>query len=176
MYGAGALGTSAIAILRALYPTVEVMAVARFATQTALAESLGAVTVVPEPPEQLVEVALKMGPAPFWKGLSSELKDSLGDQQLWLPSARSRHETGAMLDLLTELLGKYGLEPRQMRVKYPRDSFFSKGSRAALIEVAGLTHETAADDLYPRREKLMLRFDLPRGCYATILIKRLTEV
>ncbi len=55
VYGAGALGTSAIAILRALYPTVEVMAVARFATQTALAESLGAVTVVPEPREQLVE-------------------------------------------------------------------------------------------------------------------------
>ena len=39
MYGAGALGQCAIAILRALYPTVEVMVVARFEAQRQLAES-----------------------------------------------------------------------------------------------------------------------------------------
>jgi threonine dehydrogenase-like Zn-dependent dehydrogenase len=55
VYGAGALGSCAVAILRAFYPDVEVMAVARFATQTALAESLGATTVVPEPRDSLIE-------------------------------------------------------------------------------------------------------------------------
>lgn len=55
VYGAGALGASAIAILRALYPSVEVMAVARFATQRALAESFGAMTVAPEPREELID-------------------------------------------------------------------------------------------------------------------------
>ena len=55
VYGAGALGTCALAILRALYPSVEVMAVARFETQRALAESLGARTVAPEPRETLIE-------------------------------------------------------------------------------------------------------------------------
>jgi threonine dehydrogenase-like Zn-dependent dehydrogenase len=55
VYGAGALGTSAIAILRALYPSVEVMAVARFPTQVALAEQLGATTVAPEPRDALIE-------------------------------------------------------------------------------------------------------------------------
>ena len=49
VYGAGALGTSAVAILRALYPDVEVMAVARFDAQRRLAEHLGATTVAPEP-------------------------------------------------------------------------------------------------------------------------------
>src|SRR6476659_8407550 len=38
VYGAGALGTCAVAILRAFYPDVEVMEVARFAPQTAIAE------------------------------------------------------------------------------------------------------------------------------------------
>lgn len=56
VYGAGALGTSAVAILRALYPDVEVMVVARFDAQRQLAESLGAKTVAPEPREELVEV------------------------------------------------------------------------------------------------------------------------
>ncbi len=55
VYGAGALGTAAIAILRALYPTVEVMAVSRFPTQTALAASLGALTVDPEPRDALID-------------------------------------------------------------------------------------------------------------------------
>ena len=55
VYGAGALGTSAIAILRAFYPSVEVMAVARFDAQVALAESLGALTVAPEPRDALIE-------------------------------------------------------------------------------------------------------------------------
>ena len=55
VYGAGALGTCAIVILRALYPDVEVMAVARFETQRALAEKLGALTVEPEPRQALVE-------------------------------------------------------------------------------------------------------------------------
>src|SRR4249919_3095253 len=55
VYGAGALGTSALAILRALYPDVEVMAVARFDSQRRLAEALGAVTVEPEPRGELIE-------------------------------------------------------------------------------------------------------------------------
>lgn len=55
VYGAGALGTSAIAILRALYPSVEVLAVARFEAQRVLAEQLGARTVAPEPRDALIE-------------------------------------------------------------------------------------------------------------------------
>ena len=55
VYGAGALGQCAIAILRALYPTVEVMAVTRFEAQRQLAESFGALTVLPEPRLEVIE-------------------------------------------------------------------------------------------------------------------------
>ena len=57
VYGAGALGTTATAILRALYPDVEVMVVARFPTQAALARRLGATVVDPEPRQALIEQA-----------------------------------------------------------------------------------------------------------------------
>lgn len=55
VYGAGALGTTATAILRALYPSVDVGVVAMWPAQTALAESWGATVFSPEPREALVE-------------------------------------------------------------------------------------------------------------------------
>jgi threonine dehydrogenase-like Zn-dependent dehydrogenase len=55
VYGAGSLGLCAVAILRALFPTVEVMAVARFEAQRTLAEAFGAVTAAPEPRLELIE-------------------------------------------------------------------------------------------------------------------------
>jgi threonine dehydrogenase-like Zn-dependent dehydrogenase len=57
VYGGGALGTTATAILRALHPDVEVMVVARFPAQAALARRLGATVVDPFPVEQLLEEA-----------------------------------------------------------------------------------------------------------------------
>ena len=59
VYGAGALGQCAVAILRALYPTAEVMVVARFAAQRQRAESLGAVTVPHEPSLEVIERVAK---------------------------------------------------------------------------------------------------------------------
>jgi len=55
VYGAGALGTCATAILRSLYPTVEVATIAAWDAQAALAEKLGATVFRPEPREQLIE-------------------------------------------------------------------------------------------------------------------------
>lgn len=72
VYGAGALGTTAIAILRALYPTVEVAAVARFPAQAALAEGLGAAVFGHEPREQLLEELAAWSGATLrapWEGL-----------------------------------------------------------------------------------------------------------
>jgi threonine dehydrogenase-like Zn-dependent dehydrogenase len=57
VYGGGALGATATAILRALHPDVEVMVVARFPAQAALARRLGATVVDPYPVEQLLEAA-----------------------------------------------------------------------------------------------------------------------
>jgi threonine dehydrogenase-like Zn-dependent dehydrogenase len=57
VYGGGALGTTATAILRALHPDVEVMVVARFAAQAAVARRLGATVVDPFPVAALIEEA-----------------------------------------------------------------------------------------------------------------------
>jgi threonine dehydrogenase-like Zn-dependent dehydrogenase len=57
VYGAGALGTCAVAILRALHPDVEVVAVARFDAQAALARKLGATVIGHEPARRVIEEA-----------------------------------------------------------------------------------------------------------------------
>ncbi len=69
VYGAGALGTTATAILRALYPDVEVMVVAAHPAQAALARSLGARVVSAEPETVIEEAAAWSGgvlqPTPY---------------------------------------------------------------------------------------------------------------
>jgi threonine dehydrogenase-like Zn-dependent dehydrogenase len=55
VYGAGALGTTATAILRALHPDVAVMVVARHPAQAELARALGAEVVGSEPAEAVIE-------------------------------------------------------------------------------------------------------------------------
>jgi tRNA(Glu) U13 pseudouridine synthase TruD len=52
--------------------------------------------------------------------------------------------------------------------------FFSRGERAALCMTGGLTAEFGPDELRPGRHRLALAFDLPRGCYATMVVKALT--
>ncbi len=57
VYGAGALGITATAVLRALYPDVDVLVVARHPAQAALARSLGAEVVHWEPADAVIEGA-----------------------------------------------------------------------------------------------------------------------
>jgi tRNA pseudouridine13 synthase len=125
-------------------------------------------------PGRTEDVPLKLGPHPFPKPGADPLPEDIAQAMLPLPSARIRHEVGAWEPLMTAVVAQYGLELRELRVKYPRDSFFSKGERAAMIRVDHVAHSSGADELYPRRQKLQLAFDLPRGSYATILVKRLT--
>jgi threonine dehydrogenase-like Zn-dependent dehydrogenase len=58
VWGAGALGTTSVAILRALYPTVEVASVARTPAQQQLVARLGAHVVESEQDREAIVVAL----------------------------------------------------------------------------------------------------------------------
>lgn len=72
VYGAGALGTTSTAILRSLYPDVEVATVARWDAQAAMARGLGATVFAPEPRESLIEELAEWSGAPLrtpWDGL-----------------------------------------------------------------------------------------------------------
>jgi len=121
-------------------------------------------------PNELFDVELGRTRLPFYARLPSG-RERL-EQPLPLPSARERAELGPLAEMYERAAGEFGLECRQLRVKYPRDSFFSKGSRPPIFRQS-LSWETGADELSPGKRKLALRFDLPPGSYATVVIKRL---
>jgi tRNA pseudouridine13 synthase len=113
---------------------------------------------------------------PFFTSLTANERDVLHGLVLPLPSARLHLEDGELKTLIDEVLAAEGIELRQVRVKYPRDSFFSKGDRPAIFRPAALVARASADDLYPGKQTLTLEFGLPRGSYATILVKRAAGV
>ena len=63
VYGAGSLGCAAVAMLRALYPDVEVAVIARFEAQAALARKLGAHKVLDHEPRLALSRSWRPGPA-----------------------------------------------------------------------------------------------------------------
>jgi len=116
-----------------------------------------------------------VGPAglPFFTQLSDAGRASLRSAVLPLPSARLHLDGHRWQPLYAAALAQEGLELRQIRVKYPRDTFFSKGDRPTLFQPRELRHTLAADELHSGKQQLTLNFTLPRGSYATIVIKRL---
>lgn len=126
-------------------------------------------------PDQLVDVELKLGKVPFTRELSPEQRARMHGTTLALPSARLKPEPGPLDDLIAKVMPKFGLELREMRLKYPRDSFFSKGERPTFSIPKRLKWESKEDERHPGKKKLTMRFDLGRGAYATMLVKRITE-
>lgn len=123
---------------------------------------------------QLRWTAIGGSSVPFYHDLDAQQLAFLASCGLPLPSARTHLEEGPLRALLEHVLADAGLQLRDMKADNLRDSFFSKGDRAAIYMPRQLRHEVAADELYPGRHKATLRFELPRGCYATILVRRLT--
>jgi tRNA pseudouridine13 synthase len=66
---------------------------------------------------------------------------------------------------------------RELRLKFPRDTFFSRGQREVLLFANGFesTWESSDPSSDPNSESVdwKLAFELPRGAYATMIIRQL---
>jgi tRNA pseudouridine13 synthase len=128
------------------------------------------------PGEDRVDLALKAGPCAFWRRLEPALHAELAATSIPLPSARVDLPPGPLGAVVARVLAEHGTSLERLDVKHPRGSFFSKGSRAVLLRLAELRSSTEADALYPGRESATLEFVLPRGAYATMIVKAVTAV
>lgn len=127
------------------------------------------------PPSDLATVELKLARVPVPVRMPAERRADWNALTLPLPSARAKPAPGeAWADLAADVLKDEGLTLPELKVKGLQKPFFSKGDRPGCVRPAGLGHATATDELHPGRLKLELRFDLPRGSYATMLVKRVT--
>jgi tRNA pseudouridine13 synthase len=108
----------------------------------------------------------------FFRTLSPADHDRLAELAIPLVTPSQKFE-GQTADLVASLLKEEEVEQRQFRLKKLAKTFFGKGMRDALVAPAGLRWAPGDDELNPGRRKLTLSFELPRGSYATILLKRL---
>ena len=129
------------------------------------------------PASRTFPVQLATSRVSFFTELTESETTELQGLALPLPSARLHLDPGPLLDLYETILAEQGLALRELRVKYPRDSFFSKGERTAIVRPTEFKiGRQDADELNEGRHRLTLEFVLPRGSYATIVIKRLTLI
>jgi tRNA pseudouridine13 synthase len=126
--------------------------------------------------DQRVLLDLKTAVLAFPRDLDESQKSSLRASPLPLPSSRNPRPEGSLGDLVSEALAPFGLEWNDLRVRHLKDVFLSKGTRPALVFPQNLEYAAIDDALHPGREALRLRFELDKGSYATILVKRITDV
>jgi tRNA pseudouridine13 synthase len=127
------------------------------------------------PPENLVTAELRLGPVPMHQHLSPDTFAALSALSLPLPSARLKLEPDDPRgEYVQAVLAEEQLQLRDLQVRGIRELFFSRGERPALCLPADLAGETGDDERNAGRRKVLLRFALPRGAYATLIVKRLT--
>lgn len=126
-------------------------------------------------PDQRVPIDFKVATLPLQRRLDPEQSQALALWKIPLPSSRTPLPEGPARALAQSVLDPMGLAWEDLKVRQLKDVYFSKGTRDAVFFPQNLEHHTESDDLYPGRRKLRLAFDLPRGAYATLVVKRLTD-
>jgi len=125
------------------------------------------------PPESLIWITSKIGRIPLHRKLPDEAFKSLQNLEIPLLSSRSEEfEVEPTRQWWQPILESEGLTIDQMKVPGLRELFFSRGLRPALLAPKNLGHQFLEDEMHPGRSKLILRYDLTRGSYATMLVKR----
>jgi tRNA pseudouridine13 synthase len=125
-------------------------------------------------PDQLVAVSLKLGQVPMHRNLEESQRVELASLSLPLPSAREKLDADdPRFALMQRVLAEERLTPAQLTIKGSREMFFSKGARPALCNLTGLEYETQGDDKHIGKQKHVLNFELARGSYATLILKRI---
>jgi tRNA pseudouridine13 synthase len=126
-------------------------------------------------PDQVREVRLRLGLVPFPTELDPGVWQALTELSLPLPSSRWKPEANdARREVVEAVLAEDGLTLQQMQVRGVRELFFSRGERSAWCRPGGLQWEWGDNE---RGSGLQVRmtFELPRGSYATLIVKAIAD-
>jgi tRNA pseudouridine13 synthase len=119
-------------------------------------------------------VRLRLGALPVPVQLSDGFRTAIQSLTIPLPAARWPFDPAApWAGAARAVLAEERLEWEDLKLQGLRKPFFPRGERAAWCVPNGLTAEADPDDRHPGRSLVRLAFDLPRGSYATIVIKRI---
>lgn len=129
------------------------------------------------PRRDLVPIALRLGEVPMPRRLAANLLEELRSLQLPLHSARIvLDDADPRKVYFNRILADEEVSLDQFKLKGFRNLFFSKGERPAWCFPEQLDARSFADEEHAGKRKLTLRFRLPRGSYATLVVKRITRI
>ena len=122
----------------------------------------------------LKEVEAESGTFLFWQSLDEPVLTYLRYLKLPTPAARMHFPDDFSRQLYCQVLEEYDLKFSSFRTRALSRVFFRSFERRVLLypqdlQVIGY----GQDELYPRKKCLILSFALPRGAFATMLIKRI---
>lgn len=110
----------------------------------------------------------------FWKTLKPEIFNYLKDLKLPTPAAKMQFPDDGTRSLYLKLLEENNLRFSSFRTRALSRVFFRSFQRKVLLFPEGLEIvETGQDELHPGKKALVLSFSLPRGAFATMLVKRI---
>lgn len=96
----------------------------------------------------------------------------LGELVIPLPGKGMRFDDPETGIILEEVLRERRLRPAALEQELPGGAAFKASPRPVLMKPSGVWLDgPVPDDLYPGHSKVTLRFTLPKGCYATMLVK-----
>lgn len=129
------------------------------------------------PPNDVVDLELRAGRLPAPRQLTESQRTEWHATRIALPAARSQLDPAAPWATIAErVLADEGLAWQDLRIRGLRKPFFTKGDRAAWCVPGELTAHAEGDSRNPGRMALRLQFTLPRGSYATLVVKRLFSI
>jgi tRNA pseudouridine13 synthase len=125
------------------------------------------------PAADLRPIQSRLGELPVPVRLDDDRQTDLARLTIPLPAARSAFDpTAVWAGAAQRVLAAERLPWDALKIRGMRKPFFTRGDRAAVVVPQALTATTGPDERHAGQAKLELAFDLPRGSYATMVVKR----
>lgn len=124
----------------------------------------------------LQDVAYKGGVMRFWRELDADVLDRLQRWQLPLLESRSDLEAldAPLADAVRAALAADGVELTDLMIRGLDKVRIFESQRSVLLQPKDLKLDPPVDDeLNSGRKRITAHFALPRGCFATVVMKRL---
>ena len=122
--------------------------------------------------QELYLIKLKLGFYPVVRSASLSNIKIMEEAFIPLPSSRLKmQENDPFFNIINRVMSREGLTLDEMKISGSRNLFFSKGERKAFYFPKNIGYEVFDDQLNRGKKAVRIGFELPKGAYATLLIK-----
>jgi tRNA pseudouridine13 synthase len=109
---------------------------------------------------------------PLYEELPARLDPDLA---IALPNHRARYTDPELAAIVKKVLAEEGFVLKDLKARILKRAYLTKGVRALLLFLEEVScSPPEADDRFSGRQKMVVSFTLPRGSYATLVLKALT--